>query len=66
VRFKAGAKTLALRRTSVIRSCRFGQRITFKDSRRFGRRRSLRVLVRFEGNARLLPSPTRTLSVRVR
>jgi dipeptidyl aminopeptidase/acylaminoacyl peptidase len=66
VRFKAGSKTIALRRVSVSRTCRFSRRFTFRDARRFGGRPSLRVQARFDGNARLLPARARMISVRVR
>jgi len=66
VQVKAGSRTVSSRRTSVTPACTFAQRLTFADARRFARRRSLRVAVRFNGNRFLLPKRVGVRSVRVR
>ena len=66
VRYQAGRRTIAMRRARVNRSCRFTSRVTFREPRRFFGRRTLRVRVRFGGNARLRPAAAKPRRVRVR
>ena len=66
VRFKAGGRTISLRRARVRPSCAFRSRVTFSVRRRFAGRSRLRVRVRFAGNAALRPARARQRAVRVR
>ena len=63
---KAGRSTISSRRTPVTRACTFSQPVSFGNSRRFGARKRLKVVVRFAGNRFLLPEPARVTTVRVR
>jgi hypothetical protein len=63
IRFKAGNKTVRLRRARVSRKCRYRSRVRVRvRTRRHPRR--LRVSVRFRGNAVLKPRSAPTRSVR--
>jgi hypothetical protein len=63
IRFKAGNKTVRLRRARVSRKCRYRSRVRVRvRTRRHPRR--LRVSVRFRGNAVLQPRSAPTRSVR--
>ncbi|HVL97633.1 MAG TPA: hypothetical protein VM266_17395 [Solirubrobacteraceae bacterium] len=66
VRFKAGKRTISTRRDRLDRSCRYEQRVTFKQPRRFNRRSRLRVWATFEGNKVLLPKKSKVISARVK
>ena len=65
MQFKAGRTTVSSRRAAVGPDCRFSQRVAFRDRRRIGRRRSLKVNVRFQGNAVLTPREAAPLTARV-
>ncbi len=55
VRVRAGRRTISSRVAPVRRDCTFSSRVIFRDVRRSRRSGRLRVDVRFQGNARLLP-----------
>jgi hypothetical protein len=59
IRFKAGTKTVRLRRARVTRTCRYRSRVRVRV-----RPRVLRVRARFRGNAVLRPRSAPTLRVR--
>ena len=66
VQVKAGRRTVSTRRAAVDRRCEFRLRVTFRDARRFGRARTLRVFVRFLGGERLRPVRAPAVTVRIR
>ena len=66
VQVKAGKKTISTRRTTLRSNCSYRSTVTFRDRRRFGRRSSLKVRVRFLGNSRVLPQTLKTVTARVR
>jgi hypothetical protein len=66
VRVKAGRNTISARRARVSASCRFRSDVSFAAPRRFGRHRTLSVLVRFDGNAVLARRAAPAVPVRVR
>jgi hypothetical protein len=61
IRFKARGKTIRLRRPHVTRTCKYRTHVRVPVRRR---PRTLRVLVRFRGNAVLKPRSARTVRVR--
>jgi hypothetical protein len=61
IRFRAGRKTVRLRRTRVNSRCRYRSRVRV----RVRAPRQLRVKVRFRGNSALKPKSAQTLRVRV-
>lgn len=66
VQVKAGRRTVSTRRVAVTRRCDFRARVTFRDPRRFGGARSLRVFVRFLGGERLRPVRAPAVTVHLR
>jgi hypothetical protein len=65
IQVKAGGRTISTRRVRVDRSCAFSGRVTFGDASRFGSERSLRFVVRFQGNTLLAPKAARVQTVRI-
>jgi hypothetical protein len=63
VQVKAGRSTISARRARVGTDCRFRSAVRFASRRRFGRRRVLRFLVSFGGNALLAPRATTVAKV---
>ena len=61
VKRRGSGKTLSSRLATVKGTCKFRSRVTFKNSRRFGKTRKARrrgtlvFTIRFQGNARLTP-----------
>src|SRR3954468_6907895 len=66
IQIKAGRRTISTREARVHPSCSFRSRTRFAGRRRFRGRRTLRLLVRFTGNAVAAPSSARSQPIRVR
>ena len=66
VQVKAGKRTVSTRRVAVDRRCGFRSRVTFRDVRRFGGARALRVFARYLGGDRLRPVRAPAVTVRTR
>ena len=65
IRFRAGRRTIALRRARVGTGCRFRSAVVFRTPRRFRRRARLTVLARFDGTRLLAPTGGGSRRVRV-
>lgn len=66
VQVKRGKKTVSNRRTQVREDCTFADKVAFRDRKRLGNARSLRVIVTFQGNKFLLPQKAKPGTFRVR
>src|SRR5687768_6480640 len=64
ITFKARGRTVARRRASVDRSCRFRSGVTIRSRRRLGRARRLKASARFGGN-RLVGPARRSIKLRI-
>jgi len=62
---KRGKRSVVTKRAAVGRDCRYRAAVTVRDRRRIGRARSLKVVVRFDGNALLNPCSAPARSIRV-
>lgn len=63
VQVQTGGSTISTRRTNLTRRCTYRSRVTFRVPRRFVRR-SLKVTVRFNGNAVVAPRAARSYFIR--
>lgn len=66
VQVKRGGTTISTRRVSLTRSCTYSLRVSFGNSRRFGRSKKLKFTARFLGNALVLRDTAPSRFVRVR
>ncbi len=66
VQVKRGGTTISTRRVSLTRSCTYSLRVSFGNSRRFGRSKQLKFTARFVGNALVLRATAPSRFVRVR
>ena len=65
VQVKSGRRTLSNRRVGLRRDCTFSSTVSFRDRRRLGRARSLRIVPRFLGNRFLEPIQLGSLTARI-
>jgi Ca2+-binding RTX toxin-like protein len=66
VTFKRGKSTISRRLVSLSTKCTYSSRVTFAVKRRLVGAKKLKVIVRFQGNARLLPKSASRKSVRIK
>ena len=66
VQVKRGGTTISTRRVSLTKSCTYSLRVSFGNSRRFGRSTRLKFTARFVGNAVVLRDTAPLRFVRVR
>ena len=67
VQVKRGNVTISTRRVTLSKSCTYSSRVTFANSRRFGRTiKRLKFTARFLGNARVLPTAATPRYSRIR
>ena len=66
VQVKKGKETISNRRVALKPDCSYSSSVTFKERKRFGKRRRLKFVVRFLGNERLEPVINTPMTARVR
>ena len=65
IQIKRGKRTLSNRRVGVRRNCSFADSVKFRDRKRLGKARSLRVVVTYQGNKVLLPQKAKPRAVAI-